>query len=65
MVNCNFGNRLREIRRVKDVSQKNLAEMLSINKCMISKWENGKVYPQVRWIYEIAEKLKVDPKDLV
>lgn len=65
MVAYNFGDRLREIRENKDVSQKKLAEMLSVSKSIVSKWENGRVYPQVRWVYEIADKLGVNPKDLV
>ena len=60
-----FGDRLREIREDKEISQKELAEKLSVSKSIISKWENGKVYPQVRWVYEIADKLKVNPKDLI
>lgn len=65
MVICNFGDNLREIREGKEISQKKLAEMLSVSKSIISKWENGKIYPQVRWVYEIADKLNVNPKDLL
>lgn len=60
-----FGDRLREIREDKEISQKELAERLSVSKSIISKWENGKVYPQVRWVYEIADELKVNPRDLI
>ena len=60
-----FGDRLREIREDKEISQKELAERLSVSKSIISKWENGKVYPQVRWIYVIADELEVNPRDLI
>lgn len=65
MVSCTFGDKLREIRENNDIDQKALAEMLSVSKSTVCKWENGKVFPQVRWLYVIAEKLKVNPKDLV
>jgi transcriptional regulator with XRE-family HTH domain len=60
-----FGITLKKARQSVGVSQDKLAEMLLISKSLISRWENGKVYPQVRWIYEIAEKLGVNPEDLI
>lgn len=65
MVRSNFGGNLRQLRKEKGISQKKLAEQLSISKSMLSRWENGKLYPQVIWIYEIADKLKVNPKELI
>lgn len=47
------------------MSQKKLAELLKIDKSTVSKWESGKLYPQVTWIYKIADVLGVNPKDLI
>lgn len=64
MVNY-FGVNLRRIRREKGISEKDLAQMLAISKSIISRWETGKVYPQVIWVYQIADKLNVNPTELI
>ena len=60
-----FGDNLREIREDKGYSQNDLARELHICRENISKWESGKISPQVKWIYEIAKILKVNPSDLL
>ena len=60
-----FGVNLRRIRREKGISENDLAQMLAISKSIISRWENGKVYPQVIWVYQIADKLNVNPTELI
>ncbi len=60
-----FGIKLKKARQSVGVTQDKLARMLVVSKSIISKWENGKIYPQVRWVYEIADKLGVNPKDLI
>ena len=61
----NFGENLKRVRQEKGISQRELAEMLSINESNISKWEHNKISPQVAWVYKIAEKLEVNPNVLV
>lgn len=56
---------MKRIRHEKGVSQRKLAEMLSIDESNISKWEHNKISPQVAWVYKIAEKLDVNPSTLV
>ena len=65
MVTSYFGIKLRQIRKEKGISERELAQMLAISKSIISRWENGKVYPQVIWIYKIADKLSINPSELV
>ena len=60
-----FGTKLKETREDLGISQDKVAKMLLVSKSIISRWESGKVYPQVRWVYEIADKLGVNPKDLI
>ena len=42
-----FGNRLYELRKSKNVSQEELAELLDVSRQSISKWENDKAYPEM------------------
>lgn len=54
-----FGNRLKTIRRKNDELQSDLAEILKVDTSMISLWENGKNYPEVKKLIEIAEHYKI------
>jgi transcriptional regulator with XRE-family HTH domain len=60
-----FGDNLREIREDKGMSQAQLAQELHLCRANISRWESGKVSPQVRWVYEIAKVLKVNPMEFL
>lgn len=42
-----FGNRLYELRKSKNVSLEELAELLDVSRQSISKWENDKAYPEM------------------
>lgn len=60
-----FKANLKRIREEKGFSQEELASYLHICRESISKWETGKVSPQLKWVYEIADVLGVNPEDLV
>lgn len=42
-----FGERLYELRKTKNISQEELAELLDVSRQSISKWENDKAYPEM------------------
>lgn len=42
-----FGERLYELRKEKNISQDELAEILDVSRQSISKWENDKAYPEM------------------
>ncbi len=42
-----FGERLYELRKSKNISQEELAELLDVSRQSISKWENDKAYPEM------------------
>ena len=54
-----FGKRLKEIRKKNDELQSDLAEILNVDTSMISLWENGKNYPEVKKLIEIAEHYEI------
>lgn len=42
-----FGERLYALRTSKNVSQEELAELLDVSRQSISKWENGRAFPEM------------------
>ena len=60
-----FSENLKRIRLEKGMSQQELANRITVCFQSVSKWETGAVSPQVRWVYEIAKVLEVNPKDLI
>ena len=65
MNNNVFGENLRQIREENGLTQQALADMVAISHQSISKWELGIVYPQVIWVYRIADVLRVNPERLI
>ena len=65
MDNNIFGDNLRQLREENGLTQKALADMLAISHQAISKWELGSAYPQVIWVYRIADVLRVNPERLI
>lgn len=59
-----LGNRIREIRRSKNLTQERLAEMVGIGTPNISYIETGKFAPSMDTLEKIAEVLNVKPFEL-
>ncbi len=59
-----LGNRIREIRRSKNLTQERLAEMVGIGTPNISYIETGKFAPSMDTLEKIAEVLDVKPFEL-
>lgn len=49
-----FGNRLKEIRKQKGISQKECAEALGVEGSKYNKWENGVNCPDFNTLYKLA-----------
>lgn len=60
-----FGANLKRIRTEKGITQRQLADKIMISTPNISRWENGEAYPQIIWVYAIANALQVNPEELV
>ena len=52
-----FGDNLKEIRKGKNLSQEELAEMLDISRQAISRWEANQGYPEVEMLLNLADNL--------
>ena len=60
-----IGERIREYRLQKNMSQEDLAAIVLVNNRHISNVENGKKYPSLELIIEIANALGVSTDDLL
>lgn len=54
-----FGERLYELRKKKNISQEELAELLDVSRQSISKWENDKAYPEMTRLLFMSEYFDV------
>lgn len=64
-----FGQRVREIRLQKKLTQRELADLLGVSFTYVSKVENEKLhfgdYPSEKFIHRLAEMLEVDEDELL
>lgn len=54
-----FAENLKQVRKDKGLSQEELAEMLSVSRQAVGKWEAGQGYPEVEKLIELAGKLSL------
>lgn len=54
-MNFNFGNNIKTLRKQRNLSQEQLAEVLSVSSQAISKWETGGSYPDISLLPIIAD----------
>lgn len=54
-----FADNLRDVRKKKNISQEELAELLNVSRQAVSKWEQGDGYPEAEKLIVLAKKLNV------
>ena len=59
-----FGQRLRYLRRQKNITQERLAEAIGVSVDLISNIERGVNAPSFKTIEKLSEALNVSPKEL-
>lgn len=59
MNNINIGNKIRELRKKKGITQEALASALTVTPQAVSKWESGLSYPEITMIPVIAGYFQV------
>ena len=60
-----LGERLKETRQSKGVSQSTVAEHLNISRQSISKWENNSSYPDLDNLVRLSEYYEISIDDLL
>lgn len=54
-----FSQKLKQLRSERGYSQENLAQMIGVSRQAISKWESGRVYPDIDYIVELSNIFNV------
>ena len=60
-----FGEKLKELRKSRGLTQQELAEALYVSRTAISKWESGRGYPSIDSLKEISGFFSVSIDDLL
>lgn len=60
-----FGQRLRELRLERELSQEKLGELAGLDRTYISSAEAGRRNVSLRTIHKLADALEVDPACLI
>ncbi|MEL6897411.1 MAG: helix-turn-helix transcriptional regulator [Planctomycetota bacterium] len=64
-----FGERVRELRKLRGLTQQTVADRMQVSVSYISKVENGKLhfgdYPSEKFIHKLADELKADEDELL
>lgn len=59
------GNLIKELRTEKELTQKELAEKLNVSTAAVSKWENGKGFPDISLLEPLSAELGISITELV
>lgn len=60
-----FAENLKQIRKEKQMSQEDLAEMLDVSRQAVSKWEQGNGYPEVEKLLLLSGRLDISLDSLM
>lgn len=60
-----IGHNIRKFRQEKGLTQKQLGEIVGKSESQIGTWELGKSEMPASMIFELAEKLRISPEELV
>lgn len=65
MDNKKFGDFIKELRKEKQLTQKELGEKLNITDKAISKWERGLSFPDIAVLKDLSEFFEIDISELL
>lgn len=60
-----FANTIYNIRKKRDIIQKELADLIGVSDRTISKWENGSTVPDLETIKKLCNELGISPDSIV
>ena len=64
-MNINLGEKMKCLRKEKNVSQEKLAQYLNVSFQAVSKWENGSTYPDIELLPEISRFFGITVDELL
>ena len=62
---ANIGKNISKLRRMKSLTQDELAEKLFVTRQTVSGWENGRTQPGLDILGELADVLDCSPLDII
>lgn len=60
-----FANTIYNIRKERDITQKELVDLIGVSDRTISKWENGSTVPDLETIKKLCNELEISPDSIV
>ncbi len=60
-----FSEKLQILRKEKGLSQEKLAELLSVSRQAVSKWESGQTYPEIEKLIVLSDLFEITLDDLL
>ena len=60
-----FSEKLQSLRKEKGLSQEKLAELLSVSRQAVSKWESGQTYPEIEKLIVLSDLFEITLDDLL
>ena len=61
----NLNNRIKALRKAKDITQEQLAEMIGISPQAVSRWECGTTFPDIMLLPRLAEVFNITTDELL
>ena len=61
----NLGDKIKELRKSKGITQEQLSDMLNVSSQAVSKWETGATNPDLALIPDIAKLFDVSADELL
>ncbi|WP_291647575.1 helix-turn-helix transcriptional regulator [Clostridium sp.] len=65
MIRLIFSEKLQILRKEKGLSQEKLAELLSVSRQAVSKWESGQTYPEIEKLIVLSDLFEITLDDLL
>lgn len=56
---------IRELREKENMSQDQLADILYVDRSLISKWENGRLSPDIKYLQKLCKIFKIELTELI
>ena len=64
-MDMNIGPTIKRLRRQKDMTQEQLAQLLCVSSAAVSKWEAGNTYPDITMLFPLAQIFSVSIDELM
>ena len=61
----NLGKTLQNLRKKKNISQEDIAEILNVSRQTIYNWENSKSYPDILILIKLCDIYKISLDELL